>query len=123
MKSIVEKEPAEVCYLCGAYGQLERHHIFGGIRNRKWSEKYGLTVHLCPRCHRDGKEGVHADAKKAETLHAAGEAAFERKYGREKFKMVFGRYYTEKSPAEAAQAEGEKEPEGGKEGFVLLDDV
>ena len=123
MKSIVEKEPAEACYLCGTHGPLERHHIFGGIRNRKWSEKYGLTVHLCPRCHRDGKEGVHADAKKAAKLYAAGEAAFEREYGREKFKVVFGRYYTERSLAEAAQPEGEKTQKEGKGGFILLDDV
>lgn len=118
MKSIVEKEPAEVCFLCGACGYLEKHHIFGGNPNRKWSEKYGLTVHLCPECHRDTKKGVHADAEKAEKLHKIGQAAFEKKYGREKFWEVFHRFYIEK-----AEGEGEKKPSQGREGFVFLDDV
>ena len=71
MKSIVENEPAEQCFMCGARGQLERHHIFGAA-NRDWSEKYGLTVHLCPYCHRDNKEGVHNNARKMRRLQEAG---------------------------------------------------
>ena len=118
MKSIVEKEPAEVCFLCGACAYLEKHHILGGNPNRKWSAKYGLTVHLCPECHRDTKKGVHADAEKAEKLHKIGQAAFEKKYGREKFWEVFHRFYIEK-----AEGEGEKKPAQGREGFVFLDDI
>ena len=33
------------CWLCGRWGWLEEHHIFGGA-NRKKSEKYGLK-RLC----------------------------------------------------------------------------
>lgn len=40
MKSIVEREPAGSCFLCGAFGQLEKHHIFGGP-NRKFMEVIG----------------------------------------------------------------------------------
>ena len=40
-----------ICFLCGNYEQLEEHHIFGGAR-RPISTKYGLTVQLCPWCHR-----------------------------------------------------------------------
>ena len=42
MKSIIQKEKR--CFFCGSVRNLEKHHIFGGTKNRKWSEKYGLTV-------------------------------------------------------------------------------
>ncbi len=92
MKSIVERNPAERCFLCGAWGQLEKHHIFGGP-NRKWSEKYGLTVHLCPVCHRDNRRGVHGDAGKMLALHQIGQREFEKKYSHKKFVLVFGKNY------------------------------
>ena len=72
MKSIIEKEPTEQCYLCGTGGYLEKHHIFGAA-NRRWSEKYGLTVHLCPRCHRDNREGVHNNAEHMQKLQKIGQ--------------------------------------------------
>lgn len=46
------------CDLCGKYGYLELHHIFGGA-NRSLSEKYGLVVNLCHECHNEPPEGVH----------------------------------------------------------------
>ena len=46
------------CYLCGALGQTEEHHCFGGP-NRRLSEKYGLKVYLCLSCHRTGPNAVH----------------------------------------------------------------
>lgn len=95
MKSIIETLPASRCYLCGAYGSLEKHHIFEGNPNRKWSEKYGLTVHLCPYCHRDNKHGAHSDPIIADHLHKIGQRAFEKNYSREEFYHVFGRYYLE----------------------------
>lgn len=93
MKSIVEKEPATQCFLCGAWGPLEKHHIFGGNPNRRWSEKYGLTVHLCRTCHRDNKKGVHADAEAAGRLHRIGQAAFEEGHSRQEFYDIFKHYY------------------------------
>lgn len=39
------------CYICGAYGQVDKHHCLHGIR-RKAADKYGLTVNLCRTCHR-----------------------------------------------------------------------
>ncbi|MFQ7878010.1 hypothetical protein [Enterocloster sp.] len=63
IKSIIEKEPAEVSYICGRGGKLHKHHIFGGNPNREHSEQYGLTVHLCPDCHTEGKDAVHKDAE------------------------------------------------------------
>lgn len=49
MKSIISNE--ERCFICGSTLNLEWHHIFEGSL-RKSSEKYGLKVRLCARCHR-----------------------------------------------------------------------
>ena len=73
-KSVVEQNPAEECYLCGSRGYLERHHIFGGP-NRKLSEKYGLTVHLCWMDHQDSREGVHHNREKMRKLQKIGQQA------------------------------------------------
>ena len=48
------------CWKCGKWGQMERHHIFEGVANRKKSEEYGLVVLLCgEECHRNGREAAH----------------------------------------------------------------
>lgn len=91
-KSIVENNPADCCFLCGSGGYLERHHIFGGP-NRKLSEKYGLTVHLCYMHHRDANEGVHSCKQKREILHRIGQEAFEREYPEKDFRKIFGINY------------------------------
>ena len=70
-KSVVEQNPAEECYLCGSRGYLERHHIFGGP-NRKLSEKYGLTVHLCWMDHQDSREGVHHNRERCGSCRRSG---------------------------------------------------
>ena len=58
MDSIIQKGK-ETCYFCGMNRNLEPlecHHVFNGS-NRKWSEKYGLTVYLHgTKCHRIGKK-------------------------------------------------------------------
>ena len=68
----------EGCYICGAV-PTERHHIFGGS-NRDLSEKYGLTVDLCPYHHRDSKGGAHFNPVLMEMLKKKGREAFEREY-------------------------------------------
>lgn len=68
MKSIIQ-EDRENCFICGRNSRadffgLEEHHVFEGIGRRKISEKYGLKVYICgDRCHRNGKESVHKNAK------------------------------------------------------------
>lgn len=59
------------CFLCHQYCDTEKHHIFGGALRKK-SEKYKLTVQLCPYCHRDNKEGVHNNREKMQALHEYG---------------------------------------------------
>ena len=50
-KSIIDRDMKNQCFICGKTGYTERHHIYGSA-NRKYSEQYGLTVYLCPECHR-----------------------------------------------------------------------
>lgn len=109
-KSIVEEEPAECCFLCGKYGYLERHHIFGRNPNRRWSERYGLTVHLCMECHRDAKEGVHFNKEKRQKLQEIGQRAFEEKYSRQKFFDVFGIYCFGEEKADPEVKKTQEEP-------------
>ena len=95
-----KKKPAQErrCALCGRNGvgdPLEEHHIFGGA-NRKKSEEYGLTVWLCGnRCHREGAEAVHRNARSQEKLHIMGQLKAMREQGwtKEEFRAVFGKNY------------------------------
>ena len=86
------------CWLCGRNGigdPLEEHHIFGGANRRK-SEKYGLKVWLCGnRCHREGYEAVHRNARTQEKLHIYGQlkAMEEQGWTAEEFREVFGKSY------------------------------
>lgn len=91
MKSVMQAK--KECYVSGATGYLEEHHIFGAS-NRKLSEKYGLKVWLSHDYHR-GKYGVHSGNKDlADELHRAGQQAFEERFGsREDFVQIFGRNY------------------------------
>lgn len=49
MKSIIQDK--KECYITGRTDCLDNHHIFGGIRNRKISDKYGITIYLCKQAH------------------------------------------------------------------------
>lgn len=63
--------------MCGRYGPTEKHHIFGGVANRKLSEQDGLWVYLCPDCHNRPPNGVHFNKKRMEWLHKFGQAMYE----------------------------------------------
>lgn len=92
MKSIICN--GECCYLCGSTQGLERHHCLYGTANRKQADKYGLTVMLCARCHRDNKFGVHGLNKEADLrLKRVAQITFEAKYSHEKWMHVFGKNY------------------------------
>ncbi len=51
MKSIMYHERDE-CFICHRQTALETHHIWHGTANRRFSDADGLTVNLCPECHR-----------------------------------------------------------------------
>lgn len=56
MQSIIQ--PEKYCFICGSRRDLELHHVMFGSANRKLADEDGLTVWLCPLCHR-GTYGVH----------------------------------------------------------------
>jgi len=83
------------CWLCGRYGYLEEHHIFGGADRNK-STRYKLIVLLCgERCHRTGPRAVHQCAETAQLLHEFGQRKFmeENNATVADFRRLFGKNY------------------------------
>lgn len=92
MRSIIQTEKR--CYLCGSTVGLERHHCIHGSGWRQLADKYGLTVYLCGRCHRDGKVGVHGQNTEADMkLKRAAQRAFEKKWNHDIWMLQFKRNY------------------------------
>lgn len=90
------------CHICGQWGYVETHHIFGGA-NRKKSEKYGIVVPLCIDHHREGREAAHKSAVTAQQLHEYGQRLWMQRTGgtAEDFRAMFGKnYLDDDSPAE-----------------------
>ena len=99
-KSILQDTGKDVCFLCVLLHGDERqksvlhtHHVFGGTANRKLSERYGLTVKLCPEHHTEGKEAAHRNQEIAALLHRIGQEAFEKRFPDLDFIEIFGRNY------------------------------
>lgn len=100
-KSILNTQKG-ICFIMGTPAKTERHHIFGGP-NRKHSERYGLTVELCPYCRRESRHSAHQDGMINHVLHEMGQRAFEEKIGsREEFIKIFGKNYLEEEAHESA---------------------
>lgn len=102
MKSIIQAD-REHCFLCGRnshadYYGLEEHHVFEGRGRKKLSEQYGLKVYICgDRCHRNGKDSVHKNAKVARILKRIVQKRAMQRYGwtTEEFIEIFGKNYIE----------------------------
>lgn len=88
MRIKIPGDEKDQCYLCHRYGRMEVHHCLHGIRRKK-ADDYGLTVHLCTLCHRLLHDHGHGDL----FLEQTAQAAFERRYGREKWMQEFGKNY------------------------------
>lgn len=78
------------CFICGHWAQTELHHCLHGSR-RQQADRYGLTVHLCHKCHMDLHDKGSFDLQ----LEQMAQKHFESKYGHEKFMAVFGKNYLE----------------------------
>lgn len=89
-KSIVQVE--RECYFCKTTLNLEEHHIFYGIANRKNAEKHGLKVFLCKN-HHTGANGVHFNKDIDIQLKQTAQRKFEKNKTRAEFMEVFGRNY------------------------------
>ena len=91
-KSILEDDSLDKCYLCGKWGRLDEHHIFGGPC-RKTSTRYGFVVHICRDCHsliHDASEGIEL----RDYLRQKGQIVYEERIGsREQFIKEFIRSY------------------------------
>lgn len=99
-KSIIQQD-REHCFLCGRnaradYFGLEEHHVFEGYGKREISEQYGLKVYICgDKCHRNGKDSVHKNAKVARELKARVQEIAMQHYGWsiEDFISIIGKNY------------------------------
>lgn len=88
-KSIIPDDNENICYLCGAYGHMEEHHIFGGSV-RDTCDKHHLTVHLCMMCHKK----LHDHGENKQLLHQIGQQVYEEQIGtREEFIRDYIRSY------------------------------
>ena len=91
-RSIIQMD-MDCCYICGTMQNLHLHHVIFGSANRKNSDKYGLTVRLCQKCH-TGHNGVHANRAMDLMLKKKAQQCFEDQIGdREEFMEIFGRNY------------------------------
>ena len=89
-KSIIKND--RECYLCGKTVNLERHHIFGGVANRKISEQLGLWVYLCHDCH-TGKNGAQYNKFTNLRLKQDAQRAFEQNHTRDEWMKWIGKNY------------------------------
>ena len=92
MKSIIQTD-GKGCYLCGKTVDLECHHVFGGVANRRISEKYGLKVWLCAGCHR-GTDGAQYNKEINVRLKQEAQKAFVNEHGLKMWMDLFRKNYT-----------------------------
>lgn len=91
MKSIISNE--KQCLICGSTYNLHRHHIFGGVANRKLSEQYGCWCYLCARHHNMSNDGVHFSKSLDTNLKQFGQQKFIEAYPELDFMKIFGKNY------------------------------
>ena len=100
MDSIIQKD-REHCFICGRnahadYFGLEEHHCLEGYGRRNLSEKYGLKIYICgDRCHRNGEDSVHKNAKVDRAVKQIAQRRAMRHYGwnTEEFIQIFRKNY------------------------------
>lgn len=79
------------CIICGKYAEL--HHVFFGLKQKKWSDKYKFYLPLCYEHHR-GNNGPHMNRKVDLAYKTMAQKHFEAHIGtREQFIHEFGRNY------------------------------
>jgi len=87
-KSIIPGDDPERCFLCGRMHPEHVHHCLHGIR-RKSADKYGLTVHLCVRCHM----ALHDRGEHDRELQELAQEVFEERYSHADWMRIFGKNY------------------------------
>ena len=92
MKKSIITDDLETCFICKGRAS-EIHHVMHGWANRKLADKYGLTVGLCPRCHREGAFAVHQSDYTDRWLKRIGQRAFEKEHSHKFWMELFGVNY------------------------------
>lgn len=87
-QSIIPRDSAEKCFLCGRNGPLHVHHCLHG-RNRAAADRMGLTVHLCVRCH----TRLHDKGEYDRELQALAQEVYEKEHGRAEWMERVGKNY------------------------------
>lgn len=84
----------KVCLITGVdSGDLVRHEIYYGIKNRAISKKYGFWCYLVPELHNTSKNGVHFNKELDLSLKKTAQTKFEETHTREEFIKLIGRNY------------------------------
>jgi len=107
-----------VCFGCGVYDTVEKHHIFQGALRKK-ADKLKLTVYLCPYCHQYAADSAHRSYEARVRLRKYGQikAMREQDWSVEDFVREFGKNYLD--PEEIAQIYDE--PEDNADVFQLVE--
>ena len=91
MKSIIQNN--KECYFCHTTLNLHCHHVYGGVANRKISEKNGFKVWLCARHHNMSNESVHFNHEMNLELKRLCQKEYEKTHTREEFMRKIGKNY------------------------------
>lgn len=84
-----QKQPkGKACPLCGKASYLQEHHLIAGS-NRQMSDRYGLTINICPECH----SKIHQDAHTMALFMGIGQLIFEQRYPQSDFAALFGKNF------------------------------
>lgn len=87
LKSILTDD-FEHCYICGSQAQ-QWHHIFNKY-DKKRSEKFGLLIPLCARCHMKIHDSDEATNK---IIKRTAQMKFELIHSKEEWMKEFGKNY------------------------------
>ena len=102
MKSILQTN--KECFMCRKlYGEdiglthdgLEEHHVMFGTADRQISDRYGLTVWLCPSHHNRGMFSAHMNRKTNLILRRHAQREFEKQHSHDEWMELFGKNYME----------------------------
>lgn len=93
MDSILQDK--KECYVCKTTQNLHCHHIYGGVANRKISEKNGFKVWLCAKHHNMSNEGVHFNKQLDLHLKRTCQEKFEETHSRAEFRQLIGKNFLE----------------------------
>lgn len=87
-RSIMQDD--KVCFVSGSTVQLDRHHVYAGLANRKISEKYGCWCWLRHDIHME----LHDRNKELDKmLRRVCQEKFEETHTRDEFMRIFGKSY------------------------------